>query len=332
MSFSCFLLESLPHSRSQAQTESPAQMEDELHGTMHSTTPHHALDAPSNSTTTSTPQFQTLTSSPSSPLQTFHLFPLLPTELRLKIYTYALPPPTLHTISLPTCPSTCPIPSCPRQHAPRTLSSLPVLLHISHESRTECLRHYTVLSSPLGKGFHQAFDSRRDSVYFSNGRGPARDFWSVKAEWPACVEGGGKIRNLVIDEATLERGDFLKFGEEVLGLESVTVLLMPWSSIGKAGGGGELVRTFGGAEIGEEEVVRGNDRDWGLKELRREFLGWLEEKRVELGREKKPVVKVAQWGACLRGGDEEGFTNGGGQWKLVETGLWVHWEYNGNAE
>ncbi|CZR67525.1 uncharacterized protein PAC_17424 [Phialocephala subalpina] len=360
------------------------------HGTMHDSTPLHAFDASSSFSTTPTTSTSSLTTPPSlsSPepelapndkkhgiLNEFTLFPLLPTELRLKIWSHALPPPKLHTISLPTCSCTLPYntfsPShqtlpiqqfpttCPRQHVPRTLSSLPILLQVNRESRDEVLRRYVILGSDIGKGFKLAFDAKNDSVYFSNGRGPNRDFYSVQAKWPTsilplssipgCLVSGFsarkraeemmKIRHLVIDEATLERQDYLLFPRQVLGLESITVLLMPWSSPLSSpvtstfpSQPTTLVRTFGQETEGQAEgdVERRNDRDWGLKELRREFLEWIEEARKDLGLNRKPVVKVAQWGACL-GGGEERFV-GESMWRVVETGLWVHWEFNGREE
>lgn len=267
-------------------------------------------------------------SAPQKPLlqlQEFTLFPHLPPELRIKIWTHCLPSPTLHTISLPTCSCPHSFPICPRQHAPRTLSSLPILLQINSEARRECLRRYIILHSKTGKGFHLAFDGERDSVYFCNGRGPENDFWGVEGKWPDCIGGweeeeGKGIGNLVIDEAVLERRDYVMFPEKALGMQSLTVLLMPWSS--SPGSGGALVGRFELGEVEEEEDE--GEKEWRLKRLR--LLEWMEEMRVKFGLERTPVFKVAQWDACLNVGG--GFCNGQGQWRLVETGLWVHWEYN----
>lgn len=166
-------------------------------------------------------------------------------------------------------------------------------------------------------------------MYFCNGRGADGRFWSVGGEWPDCiisVHGEERekerrtIKHLVIDEAMLERRDYVRFPERMLGMESVTVLLMPWAS--RPGSGGVLVERF---DLEDEMVEREEweeEKGWGLKRLRNEFLEWMEEVRVKLRLERKAVVKVSQWGACLDSGDE-------GPWRLVETGLWVHWEYDG---
>jgi hypothetical protein len=78
-------------------------------------------------------------SSDSHQLATFHLFPTLPTEIRLKIWRHALPPRIIEIRfrGLPNC-----VGNSYGSLEPHFTSRIPRPLHVCRESRTEALRHY----------------------------------------------------------------------------------------------------------------------------------------------------------------------------------------------
>lgn len=86
-------------------------------------------------------QLSTLDIAPPATLKEFHLFQMLPNELRLKIYATALSTPRTLTI-------TCSRPPFKRGEPRRTAQSFrcnlppPALLHVSQESRYEALAVY----------------------------------------------------------------------------------------------------------------------------------------------------------------------------------------------
>lgn len=94
-----------------------------------------------------------LTLSPTPP-PTFHLFSLLYTELRFKIWKYALEPRIVSIRYNPTsrkCESPTP---------------LPALLHVNRESRYETLRLYPLLFATPTAPSHIPFNPMLDTPYF----------------------------------------------------------------------------------------------------------------------------------------------------------------------
>ncbi|TAQ86104.1 hypothetical protein B7494_g5572 [Chlorociboria aeruginascens] len=81
---------------------------------------------------------------PTKPLQTFSLFPLLPAELRLKIYHYATLPRLIHLS--PPCKTT-------------VIPLLDPLLHTCGTSRHETQRAYITTSAPLPLSLNPSFDT-----------------------------------------------------------------------------------------------------------------------------------------------------------------------------
>ncbi|KAH8819540.1 hypothetical protein F5884DRAFT_760837 [Xylogone sp. PMI_703] len=89
-------------------------------------------------------------------LTTFHLFPTLPTELRLKIWEFTLP--TSHRI----------VKIEHRVDLRRYISNTPPpgVLHANHEARTVALRKYTHLD--LGTNTYIPIDFTTDILYIGN--------------------------------------------------------------------------------------------------------------------------------------------------------------------
>ena len=123
--------------------------------------------------------------------QTFHPFPLLPIEIRLKIWTWSLPRPRfLEYDELQYEPN--------HPNPPARLIK-PVTLNVNQESRQLALRYF---SKPL--------DTRRDCVDFENDyffqEGlPAKGI--VKEKWAAkfAIEDVEKIENLVLEYRRFEK-------------------------------------------------------------------------------------------------------------------------------
>ncbi|KAI9650440.1 hypothetical protein NHQ30_000455 [Ciborinia camelliae] len=113
---------------------------------------------------------QTLTPA-SNKLETFHCFPLLVKELRLKIWQFAFPPPRRVELR--------PHRFCRKKshdHACKCIAKhtapLPVTLFVNCESRSETLRHYRVIKLEAeaqgtfnGKVKPLCFDPSRDILY-----------------------------------------------------------------------------------------------------------------------------------------------------------------------
>jgi hypothetical protein len=109
-----------------------------------------------------------------SPFTEFHFFPLLPTEIRLQIWTYTLP--GTRTIELHRYPSTNSITST---------AIIPITLSITHESRTLALSHYTLSFSLLPTTLNP---KPQPKVYFR----PEKDILLYNARYDcACCPPGG---------------------------------------------------------------------------------------------------------------------------------------------
>ncbi|KAI8200409.1 hypothetical protein KHU50_006891 [Colletotrichum sp. SAR 10_65] len=106
------------------------------------------------------------------PLDHFHLFPCLPAELRLKIWNFNLPPPRIVPIrcgakSLSFAADVHPA----AQRRPSTsgcisYASIPVNLHVCHESRVEAMKSYRLSFGMTRKPGQIFFDRSRDILYF----------------------------------------------------------------------------------------------------------------------------------------------------------------------
>ncbi|CAL3964648.1 unnamed protein product [Diplocarpon coronariae] len=111
-------------------------------------------------------------------LQHFHLFPHLPTEIRLKIYTLSLPNARLIPITYTHAPARTsaqsPTPQRPaREQAPRphgltSPTPLPSLLHTTHETRVHAQSFYLPLCCLGGSAASAAIrlNPQQDLVYF----------------------------------------------------------------------------------------------------------------------------------------------------------------------
>lgn len=103
------------------------------------------------------------------PLQTFTLFPLLPTELRLKIWNLTIPGPRTVTIHYKTRPL--------KKHQGNAFPSSrwispdpnPLPLQICHESRTIALKSYTAAFGSHACPRKIYFDFERDTLSFGGG-------------------------------------------------------------------------------------------------------------------------------------------------------------------
>lgn len=93
------------------------------------------------------------------PSPTFTCFPLLPAELRLAIWQYALP---IRILTVRTIPAPSPRPW--GRPAFAAIDPQPALLSVNQESREEALKTYAVLRDPYGPRFY--FNSQRDTLFF----------------------------------------------------------------------------------------------------------------------------------------------------------------------
>ncbi|KAL0931680.1 uncharacterized protein CTRU02_212633 [Colletotrichum truncatum] len=102
-------------------------------------------------------------------LDRFHLFPQLPTELRLKIWNFNLPSPRIVPIRY-GAGSLC---FASNTQSPRPSTSgctsyadIPINLHICHESRAEALKSYALSFGMTRNPGQIFFDKKRDVLYF----------------------------------------------------------------------------------------------------------------------------------------------------------------------
>lgn len=102
----------------------------------------------------------------SSPTKNFTLFPLLPLELRLKIWSYMSPGPRNLSIQYNMSSQYSSSRATPSFGGWTSPSPVPVILHICHESRSEALKY---LQLSFGSYFHPAklyFDFSCDTAVF----------------------------------------------------------------------------------------------------------------------------------------------------------------------
>ncbi|KAK1987041.1 hypothetical protein LZ30DRAFT_746078 [Colletotrichum cereale] len=127
----------------------------------------------SPTTTTPVPSSQTddrgVQAIPTRASSNFHLFPRLPMELRLKIWTFNLPPPRVVPIrcgakSL-TFASAADLPRPPTSGC-TSYAPVPVNLHVCRESRHEALASYRLSFGMTRNPGQILFDNAQDVLYF----------------------------------------------------------------------------------------------------------------------------------------------------------------------
>lgn len=115
---------------------------------------------------------------------TFTLFPALPFELRIKIYSFASQEPRIVTITYGSQSTKYKGKNISRFDGWKTPDPVPVILHVSRESRAEALKSY---KPAFGSHFHPAkiyFDFSKDTLRFGNGHGA--DYLVRDTEWIAA--------------------------------------------------------------------------------------------------------------------------------------------------
>ncbi|KAI1326071.1 hypothetical protein F5Y16DRAFT_249215 [Xylariaceae sp. FL0255] len=142
----------------------------------------------------------------------FHLFSLLPAELRLSIWSLNLPQSRIVTIRCgPRAASSLAKGNCDAQLVQCTSSSsIPVNLHVCHESRVEALKRYKVLFGVGGQPGKVYFDPMRDTLYF----GVRDGFAGSEAHLNAFVgmisaEDRSLIEHVAINEVLIRDGTIL---------------------------------------------------------------------------------------------------------------------------
>ncbi|OBT39244.1 hypothetical protein VE00_09931 [Pseudogymnoascus sp. WSF 3629] len=243
------------------------------------TTPDLATTTKSPAATTTSTTTSAISTSPSSPssssppLTSFHLFPHLYPELRLKIWHMALDlGPRIVTIHYE-----------PSTHSFRTPTPPPSLLHTNRESRHEAQRAYPLLFGTASAPSHIPFHPAHDTLYFPRRStmgydDSLRDFGALMAT-PADLD---RVRVVALDSVDCrekrpwEAYDKAVFVKSFPRLENVVLVRGPkraWlSNIPRAMGPvveerevefvgveeeerGEVVKGFEAAFFGEEEVL-----------------------------------------------------------------------------
>ncbi|KAK2000624.1 hypothetical protein LX36DRAFT_698837 [Colletotrichum falcatum] len=103
------------------------------------------------------------------PLRNFHLFPTLPVELRLKIWSFNLPPPRVVPIRCGSKNLTFASSAEPRRPSTRGCTSyaaVPVNLHVCRESRHEALASYRLSFGMTRNPGQIFFGNAHDVLYF----------------------------------------------------------------------------------------------------------------------------------------------------------------------
>ena len=140
--------------------------------------------------------------SPPQPLTSFSLFPFLPLELRLQIYTYCLPSPRILELEFsPPTQTFVPIYF--------SYSSIPVLLHLISESRSFAIHYYQYIPSlnlwfsPFRDSFYFRIDSSQIySPYYSAWVEKLGNLLRLGEDCDGCGYGLQRLRYLIIgDEA-----------------------------------------------------------------------------------------------------------------------------------
>ncbi|RBR12586.1 uncharacterized protein FIESC28_08543 [Fusarium coffeatum] len=141
-----------------------------------------------------------MSSQPTPATDTFRNFCKLPTELRLKIWNYNLPPTRLVPIqcgsSWPGCSDSLSWTGC------TSPAAIPVNLHVCGESRSEALKYYG-LAFGFARGPGQVFlDPERDILYF----GPRHGYMAADSQFQTIMsmcdpEELALVRRLAINDA-----------------------------------------------------------------------------------------------------------------------------------
>ncbi|KAF9871664.1 hypothetical protein CkaCkLH20_10862 [Colletotrichum karsti] len=124
--------------------------------------------APNPTSTTAAPKNR-IDACRERPLDHFHLFSKLPTELRLRIWNFNLPPPRIvpircgaKSLSFASHAQTPP----PSTSGCTSYVAIPVNLHVCHESRFEALKSYDLCFGMTRNPGQIFFDRDHDVLYF----------------------------------------------------------------------------------------------------------------------------------------------------------------------
>ncbi|KAH7327317.1 hypothetical protein BKA65DRAFT_65835 [Rhexocercosporidium sp. MPI-PUGE-AT-0058] len=226
----------------------------------------------------------------SSSPSTFPLFPHLPPELRLRIWRFCLPGPRHIRIN-----SKCNC-SRPSSYPTQTFTAIhPTLLSVNGESRTEALRHYTIICS-LDDRSSLAFNHLRDvylpSAHECSDLAPAA-FTNLSGSFnipPYVLKSDTQVKYLAIYESTLQyqrnTAAWVELDELIIVVAPKRNLVWPHSVFR------ERERVLGkGGVLGQEE-------GWGdaivLNGLMREFEGLRKGEKGVHGEDRIPVVRIVQ--------------------------------------
>jgi hypothetical protein len=126
----------------------------------------------------------------------FDLFHKLPAEIRCMIWQFAMPPRTVelrHDYALSMC---------------WTVNPVPVLLHVSRESRYEALKRYTLAFGIAQASSKIYFDFKRDTLFLTyekwQGEGEYEDELSFLTASLIRSGDANKIKNLALDKDLVE--------------------------------------------------------------------------------------------------------------------------------
>jgi hypothetical protein len=157
--------------------------------------------------------------SPENSSPTFTLFPKLPTELRLKIWKYALPGPRAIKVQRgwPTF-----------SHRIRAVAKPPAVLQTNSESRQLAMRFYELSFNNAIKGRPISIDYQVDALYMESWDA-FKAFYKVARQFPNCAAAGeirdmeSRLRYLVL--GNIKRHDWLD-PDRMLTLRSIEGLIL----------------------------------------------------------------------------------------------------------
>lgn len=135
-----------------------------------------------------------------------HLFPMLPPEIRIKIWTFSLPDPRIVEVR-------CGSDSISNRGTPGGVggvtgclssAAIPVTLRVCRESRAEALRRYKCMFGFAGRPGRVYFDSDRDVLYFGpKGTGLMGPHAQFRTVFALCEGDLARVRRIAVDEAVL---------------------------------------------------------------------------------------------------------------------------------
>jgi hypothetical protein len=160
-------------------------------------------------------------------LQTFHLFPLLPTELRLKIWEHTILP---RVLKITSASDPLLILSDTRDRRYRTPTPPPTILHVCQESRDISLSTYTLGFASEEFEVSIYIDYEIDSVYISSTVYTEEGYRSDEGFklwtwWLADMETEG-IRQLAVDFWLISQQERESFFEDLKHLKNLRTLVV----------------------------------------------------------------------------------------------------------